>query len=70
MRYEVQSSLLYNKTVAATSISDRSMRVLLLKRKKILTQGRTFTSNPDLSYPNLSTLVLHYHNDQQKFQKN
>ena len=29
-----------------------------IKRKKIVTQGRTWTSNPDLSYPKLSPLPL------------
>ena len=35
--------------------------MFLLKRKRIASQGRTWTSNPDLSYPHLSPLRL-YHN--------
>ena len=42
---------------------DVLLRVFLLNRKKIATQGQTWTSNPDLSLPNLSSLPLHYHND-------
>ena len=38
-------------------IFDLLLRVILLKRQKIA------TSNPDLSYPNLSPLPLHYHTD-------
>ena len=33
---------------------DLFLRMFLLKRKKIPTQGRTWTSNPDHSYANLS----------------
>ena len=36
-------------------IFDLLLRVFLLKGKKIATQGQTGTSNPDLSYRNLST---------------
>ena len=46
------------------------LKAFRLKRKKIATQGRTWTSNPDLSYPNLSPLPLHYHTDPPKFRKN
>ena len=35
---------------------DLLLRVFLLKRKKTVTQGRTRTTKPDLSYPNLSPL--------------
>ena len=41
--------------------SDLLLKVFLLKRKKIATQGRPWTSNSDLSYPTLSSLPLHYH---------
>ena len=37
------------------TVLDLLLRVILLKRKKIV------TLNPDLSYPNLSPLPLHYH---------
>ena len=35
------------------------LRVFLSKRKKIAIQGRTQTSNSDVSYPYLSPLPLH-----------
>ena len=41
--------------------SDLLLKVFLLKRKKIATQGWPWTSNSDLSYPTLSSLPLHYH---------
>ena len=44
-------------------IFDLLLRVFLSKRKKIAIQGRTQTSNSDLSYPHLSPLPLHYHID-------
>ena len=52
-----------SQTVAAIfktqKIFDLLLKVFLWKRNKIATEGRTWTSNPDLSYPNLS-LPNHY----------
>ena len=45
------------------------LRAFLLKRKKIATQGRAWTPNTHLSYPNLSPLPLQYHSDPPKFRK-
>ena len=47
-------------------IFDLLLKWFLLKGKKIATQARTWTSNPDLSYSNLSPLPLHYLTDPQK----
>ena len=45
---------------------DLLWRVFLSKREKIATQGQTWTSNSDHSYPNISPLPLHYHTDPPK----
>ena len=45
------------------------LKAFLLKGKKIAIQGRTWTSNPDLPYPNLSPLPLHYHSRPAKIPK-
>ena len=50
-------------------MSDLLLKAFQLKRSNIATQGRTWTPKPDLSYPNLSPLPLHYHTDPPKFQK-
>ena len=42
----------------------------LIIKMKIATQGRTWTSIPDLSYPNHSPLPLHYHTNPSKSRKN
>ena len=44
--------------------------ICVKKGKKIATQGKTRTSNPELSYANLSPLPLDYSTDPPKCRKN
>ena len=48
---------------------DLLWRLFLSKRKKIATQGQTWTSNSDHSYPSQSPLPLHCHTDPPKRRK-